>query len=215
MSLSDVLKKGSGAPAPGNLIEGGIGIDTLNKRLYFKAADGSVVPHDLNTPAGTIAAITVQAAINELDTEKASLAANTFTGAQILSDQQLSRAMLVDCGYTFLDKGNSATATQTFDFTAGSHQKVTATGDHTIALSNWPPTGNLGIMVIDYVNAGAFTLTLPTWNWTLANGTTTTSLATLLAQNGTRTALQASGRDRFVVMSEDAGTTVYAALVSI
>lgn len=33
-----------------------------------------------NTPAGSIAAITVQAAINELDTEKAPLASPTFTG---------------------------------------------------------------------------------------------------------------------------------------
>jgi len=71
MSLSDVIKKGSGAPAPSALVIGGLGIDTLNKRLYFKAADGAVVPHDLNTPAGSISATTVQGAINELDVEKA------------------------------------------------------------------------------------------------------------------------------------------------
>lgn len=71
MSLSDVIKKGSGAPAPGDLIVGGIGVDTLNKRVYFKAADNSIVPHDRNVPAGQIVADTVQAAINDLDTRKA------------------------------------------------------------------------------------------------------------------------------------------------
>lgn len=76
MALKDVLKKGSGAPAPADLIIGGIGVDTANKRLYFKADDGTVVPHDKNTPAGNIAATTVQGAINELDTEKAIKGAN-------------------------------------------------------------------------------------------------------------------------------------------
>jgi hypothetical protein len=80
MALEDVIKKGSGAPAPADLITGGIGVDTANKRLYFKADDGSVVSHDRNTPAGNIVAITVQGAINELDTEKAPLASPTFTG---------------------------------------------------------------------------------------------------------------------------------------
>jgi hypothetical protein len=80
MSLSDVIKKGSGMPAPTSLIIGGIGVDTLNKRLYFKAADGTVVPHDINTPAGNIAATTVQGAINELDTEKDNLLNPAFTG---------------------------------------------------------------------------------------------------------------------------------------
>ena len=80
MALEDVIKKGSGTPAPADLITGGIGVDTANKRLYFKADDGTVVPHDRNTPAGNIVATTVQGAINELDTEKAPLASPAFTG---------------------------------------------------------------------------------------------------------------------------------------
>jgi hypothetical protein len=77
MALKDVIKKGSNAPVSTDLIVGGIGVDTLNKRLYFKAADSTIIPHDLNTPAGNIAATTVQGAINELDTEKASKGANS------------------------------------------------------------------------------------------------------------------------------------------
>jgi hypothetical protein len=83
MALKDVIKKGSGAPAPTDLITGGIGVDTANKRLYFKAADGTVVPHDLNTPAGNIAATTVQGAINALDTEKANIASPSLTGVPL------------------------------------------------------------------------------------------------------------------------------------
>lgn len=40
-----------------------------------------------NTPAGNIAATDVQAAINELDTEKAGLAGATFTGAVVVPDE--------------------------------------------------------------------------------------------------------------------------------
>ena len=143
----------------------------------------------------------------------ASLGANTFVGTQILSDNQLTRAMMVDCGMTFLDKGNSSTTTQTFDYTAGSHQKVTATGNHTIALSNFPPTGNLGELLLEYANAGAYTLTFPTINWIKPDGTTTTSIATYLAVNTGRVALQSSGTDFILLWSRDAGTTVYGKLI--
>lgn len=143
----------------------------------------------------------------------ATLGGNTFTGAQILSDQQVSRAMLVDFGYTFLDKGNSSTTTQTFNYTAGSHQKVTATGNHTIATSNWPPTGNLGEILIEYVNGGAYALTWPTINWLLSNGSTTTSFATYMADNPGRSTLQSSGTDFIVLWSRDAGTTIYGKLI--
>ena len=142
----------------------------------------------------------------------AQLGANTFTATQIYSDQQNSRAMFIDCGYTFLDKGNSSTTTQTFDYTAGSHQKVTATGNHTIALSNPPPTGNLGELLIEYVNGGAFTLTFPTISWIKPDGVTTTSIATYLAANTGRTALQTSGTDFILLWTRDAGTTWYGKL---
>jgi hypothetical protein len=128
-------------------------------------------------------------------------------------DNQMSRAMLIDCGYTFLDKGNSGTSTQTLDYTAGSHQKITATGNHAIATSNWPPSGNLGEMLLELVNGGAFTVTWPTINWIKPDGTTTTSISTYLAANTRRTALQSSGTDFVVLWSRDAGTTIYGKLV--
>ena len=128
-------------------------------------------------------------------------------------DAQHSRAMFLDCGNTVVDKGNSSTTTQTYDYTAGSVQTSTATGSHTIATSNWPPTGNLGELLIILTNGGAYTLTWPTISWILPAGTTSTSIATYLAANTGRTALQTSGVDQILLWSRDAGTTIYGKLI--
>lgn len=128
--------------------------------------------------------------------------------ANDFNDTAQSRAMLKDCGYTFVDKGNSGTSTQTLDYTAGSHQKITATGNHTIATSNWPPTGNLGVILLELVNGGAYTITWPTVNWVKPDGTTTTTFSTWIAAVTGRTALQSSGTDFIRLISSDAGTTI-------
>ncbi len=131
-------------------------------------------------------------------------------------DYTLSAMMQKDMGYVVVDKGNISGATVTFDYTGGSIQTFTATGSTvTLATSNWPPTGNLGELLIVGTNMGAYTMSFPSWIWTLADGTTTTSVATFLAQNGTRTAFQASGVDKILLITRDAGTTVYASLVAI
>lgn len=131
-------------------------------------------------------------------------------------DYTLSAMMQKDMGYVVVDKGNISAATVTFDYTGGSIQTFTATGSTvTLATSNWPPTGNLGELLIVGTNMGAYTMAFPPWIWTLADGTTTTSISTFLAQNGTRTAFQASGVDKILLITRDAGTTVYASLVAI
>ena len=147
------------------------------------------------------------------DADVAILGANIFTAAQVYSDQQHTRAMLIDCGLTFLDKGNSSTTTQTLDYTAGSHQKITATGAFTIATSNWPPTVNLGELLLELTNGGSQTITWPTIYWIKPDGTTTTSISTYLAANTGRIALQSSGTDFIILWSRDAGTTIYGRLV--
>ena len=67
------------------VVQGGVtSQSTFNKILTFvKAAFSPAGGAALigNTPAGNIASTTVQAALNELDTEKAALAGATFTGA--------------------------------------------------------------------------------------------------------------------------------------
>jgi len=146
------------------------------------------------------------------DTDSQTLTNKTLT-APTLADSQLIRAMLIDCGLTYLDKGNSGTSTQTLDYTAGSHQKITATGTFTIATSNWPPSGNLGELLLELANGGSQTITWPTINWIQPSGVTTTSISTYLAANTGRTALQTSGTDFFLLWSRDAGTTIYGKLV--
>lgn len=127
----------------------------------------------------------------------------TSTGA----DGQFTRWMFKDTGYTYLDKGNSGTTTQTLDYTAGSHQKITVTGAHTIATSNWPPSGNLGELLLELVNGASSTITWPTINWIKSDGTTTTTFSS----NGVT--LQTSGTDWILLWSRDAGTTIYGKVV--
>jgi hypothetical protein len=76
MALSDVIKQGAGAPLAGDLIVGGIGIDTASGKLYIKKANNTITSpggtgtETSNTPSGSITATNVQAAINQLDTTK-------------------------------------------------------------------------------------------------------------------------------------------------
>lgn len=174
----------SAAPTAGNLADGELAINQTDGKLYYKDNGGVVQIIGVKNPIA---------------------AAGT--------DGQLSRYMLIDCGLTAVDKGNSGTSTQTYDYTAGSLQTSTATGNHTIATSNWPPTGNLGNILILLTNGGAFTLTWPTINWIQPSGVTTTSISTYLAANTGRTALQSSGTDQILLWSRDAGTTIYGKLV--
>ena len=70
----------------------------------------------------------------------------------------------------------------------------------------------MGIIQIELVNGGAFTVTFPTINWVKKDGTFTTSITTYLTDFG-RAALQTSGTDFFIVWTRDAGTTVYGKLL--
>lgn len=114
---------------------------------------------------------------------------------------------------TLVAKGNSGTSTQTYDYSAGTLQTSTATGNHTIATSNWPTTGSLGILLIQLTNGGAYTITMPTINWVRPSGVVTTSFSTYMASMPLRSALQSSGTDQILLWSSDAGTTIFGKLV--
>jgi hypothetical protein len=136
-------------------------------------------------------------------------------GADIIgSDHKITASNLIDCGYTVVDIGNISNATVTFDYTAGSVQTFTSTGSTvTWAFSNWPPTGNLGEILVIATNAGAYTQSISGITWIKPDGTTTTTFATYLAANTGRTALQTSGVDQILFWSRDAGTTIYGKLI--
>lgn len=132
------------------------------------------------------------------------LAGGTMTGPVVMSDQLLSRAMLKDQGYTYY---NSNT-TNALDYVNGSHQRwAPSTGAQTLTIANWPPTGNLGELLIEGVNLGAATITWPTINWIKSDGTTTTTFS------GNGVTLQASGTDFVVLWTRDAGTTIYGKII--
>lgn len=140
--------------------------------------------------------------------------AQTWGATQTFGDNIILQSILKDTGYTVYDKGNVSAATFDIAYTAGSIQTYTATGSTvTITTSAWPPTGNLGEVLLIATNAGAYTHSWPSWNWIKPDGTTTTSIATYLAANTGRTALQSSGVDQILIWTRDAGTTIYAKLV--
>ena len=119
-------------------------------------------------------------------------------------DNNITRVDLQDFGYVYY---NSST-TNALDYVNGSHQRwAPNTGAQTLSITNWPPTGNLGELLIEGVNLGAATITWPTINWIKSDGTTTTTFSS----NGVT--LQSSGTDWVLLWTRDAGTTIYGKVV--
>jgi hypothetical protein len=133
------------------------------------------------------------------------LGSGTTLGADVTGgDFKVSRAMLIDLGYTYFNSGT----TNALDYVNGSHQRwAPNTGSQTLSITNWPPSGNLGELLIEGVNLGAATITWPTINWIKSDGTTTTTFSS----NGVT--LQSSGTDWVLLWTRDAGTTIYGKIV--
>lgn len=127
-------------------------------------------------------------------------------------DYIISKAMLKDIGYKFVDNGNSGTTAQVFDCEDGNVQKITVTGNFSFTITNWCPTGNFGELIIIFENAGTATIEFPTTNWVKPDGTTTTSISDYLTANTGRTTLQTSGTDIFYFYGVS-GSTPFGGLV--
>ena len=94
------------------------------------------------------------------------------------------------------------TGTVTFNVSDDAKQKLTVTGALTIAFSGWPTTGNYAECEVELVD-GSTNVTLPTVNWAVGDGTTSTTFA------DTGITLASSGTNHLIVWSTDAGTTLY------
>ncbi len=153
-----------------------------------------------NTLTGTIAQFNTAVS----DADLATTGANTFTGNQNGGDNNLVRWDLIDFGYVYFNSGT----TNALNYENGSHQRWTPnTGAQTLSITNWPPSGNLGELLIEGVNLGAATITWPTINWVTSTGATTTTFSS----NGVT--LQTSGTDFCLLWTRDAGTTIYGKFV--
>jgi Collagen triple helix repeat (20 copies) len=191
----------------------GIGTSTIVAKMNVAAAtDGVIiqatngtvghrVSYILNNVAYTGTSNAYPLAIMTVGTE----AYRVDTSGNVLGqDKNLTRFILQDTGYKYFNSGT----TNALDFTNGSHQRWTPnTGAQTLSITNWPPTGNLGELLIEGVNLGAATITWPTINWIKADGTTTTTFSS----NGVT--LQSSGTDWVYLWTRDAGTTIYGKVV--
>lgn len=133
------------------------------------------------------------------------LGSGTALSANVTGNDSLfTRVMLQDTGWDFYD----SSTTNALDYVNGSVQRwAPNTGAQTLNISNWPPSGAMGELLVQGINLGAATITWPTINWIKSDGTTTTTFSS----NGV--ALQASGTDWFILWTRDGGTTIFGKFV--
>jgi len=202
-----ILKANSG----GALANASAGTDyvspTGSETLTNKTLTSPVISTIVNTGTITLPTSTdtlVGRATTDTLTNK-TLGSGTVLGANVSGqDFNLTRVDLQDFGYVYFNSGT----TNALDYVNGSHQRWSPnTGAQTLSVTNWPPSGNLGELLIEGVNLGAATITWPTINWIKSDGTTTTTFSA----NGVT--LQASGIDWVLLWTRDAGTTIYGKVV--
>jgi hypothetical protein len=92
--------------------------------------------------------------------------------------------------------GTVTTGTETLDRSLSIVHSITAGGNFTVAVSNWPASGTYGEVLIQLTNGGAYTITWP-------------GAIVWLTDDGNAPSLQSSGTDFIVLTSTDAGTTIY------
>lgn len=108
----------------------------------------------------------------------------------------------------FFDHGTVASGTVTMDYPTAQHRRVQAGGAITLAVTNWPPAGRTGELMVELVNGGSYTITFPGGvNWILGDGSTSTSFASYGVP------LSVAGTDFILFWTRDGGTTIYGMVV--
>lgn len=90
--------------------------------------------------------------------------------------------------------GSVSSGTEDFDLNDGTYHTVTATGDFTVTISNFPASGKVSSIVFKLINAGAHTITWPgVVDW----------------PGGVEPSWTSSGTDFALFFTDDGGTIVY------
>ena len=84
----------------------------------------------------------------------------SIAGTETLTNKTIEGGVITQAKYEQAADVSLGTGTHTFSYAAGDMQQLTATGDITIAFSNFP-VGKPASYVIDAVNWGAHTITHP------------------------------------------------------
>jgi hypothetical protein len=201
MANKIVLKKSSvttKVPLTTDLDYGEVALNYADGKLYYKKSDGTTV--DSFNAGADVTLTGVQTLTNK------TLGSGSVLGADVTGgDFAVTRAMFKDTGWDYHDSGT----TNALDYTNGSVQRwaPTASSNPTLSITNWPPTGNLGELLVEAVNlAAAGTVVYPTANWIKSDGTfaASPSLAGVTFTSGT---------DFILFWTRDAGTTIYSKVV--
>jgi hypothetical protein len=92
----------------------------------------------------------------------------------------------------------SASGAVTIDRSLGEIQRLNVTGNVTsISILNWPPSGQVGRLILEVVNTGSFTVAFPSARWA----------------SGLVPVVTPSGRDLYGFLSFDGGSTLYGSTI--
>lgn len=181
------------------------GVETLQNKtiaLGSNTISGTTAQFNAALTDGDFATL----AGSESLTNKALGAGTTLAASVTGGDFDLTRVFFKDTGWDFQDNGT----TNALNYVNGSHQRwaPSASSNPTLSITNWPPSGVMGELLVEAVNlAAAGAITWPTINWIKSDGTTTTTFGS----NGV--ALQTSGIDFILLWTRDGGTTIYGKVV--
>lgn len=180
-----------------NIIEvenGGTGADTATQALINL---GAVSTNQLL--AEKARAITAETQINEILNGINSTGTKTFQGGQF---------------NTVVDKGSVAFGTVRFNLTEGNVQRLQVSGPVKLELTGFPPNGVFGDILIELVNGGSYTVTMPSVNWMKpSNGEAAASFTEYLLDIGRDNGvLKSVGSDFLYFKTTNGGVSVYGKL---